>query len=126
MDPITTAIVTAVSAGAAGGVVKEAVIDAYKGLKAVIKRKFTGELPAAIEKLESRPDSKARQDVVAEEVRIIDADKDPETLEAARKLIELIKASPGGDKHVMIAKGMGIAQADRNSTAKVEIKRSGD
>jgi len=43
LDPITTAIVAALSAGAntaAGDVAKKAIVDGYNGLKALLKNKF--------------------------------------------------------------------------------------
>ena len=68
MDPITGALIAAIAAGATQ-VGKSAVVDSYNGLKALIKRKFTKtDLPAAIENLEKKPDSKSRQRMVQEEV----------------------------------------------------------
>ena len=58
MDPVTfTAIVAALSAGVATGVgkvVESAVVDAYQGLKATLRRRFgdDGDVVQAVDKLE--------------------------------------------------------------------------
>jgi hypothetical protein len=47
MEPITTAIIAALTAGAASGLTeaaKKSISDAYSGLKTLIKKKFGGAL----------------------------------------------------------------------------------
>ena len=94
MDPITAALVAALAAGATE-VGKTAVVDAYNGVKALIKRKFgQTELPEAIEKLEKRPESKGRQETVNEEIEMAKADKDPEIMKEIENLQEVIQQVP--------------------------------
>ena len=94
MDPITAALVAAIAAGATE-LSKTAVVDAYKGVKALIKRKFgQTELPEAIEKLEKRPESKGRQETVNEEIEMAKADKDPEIIKEIEKLQDVIQQVP--------------------------------
>lgn len=127
MDPVTTAIVTAITAGVATGstdAAKKAVVDSYEGLKALIKRKFGGnsEVVDAINKLETKPDSAGRREVLAEEIREIKAAEAPDLMAAAMSLLELIKAMPNGEQHIQqVAKGTGIAQASSGGTASVNI-----
>jgi len=100
MDPITTALVAAIAAGATQ-VGKSAVVDSYNGIKALIKKKFAKtELPAAIESLEKKPDSKSRQGMVQEEVESAKVDRDPEILSAIQTLMDAVKNSPEGQKAI--------------------------
>lgn len=123
---VTNAIVAALSAGAVAGATdtaKSAISDAYEGLKSLIKKKFghDSEAAEAIDKLEAKPDSGARKEVLAEELNAVNSSSDPELVSAAESLLALIKALPHGEKHIMIAQGTGIAQADRGSTATVTM-----
>jgi hypothetical protein len=130
MEPITfTAIVAALSAGVATGagkVMENALVDAYQGLKVTLKRKFgdQSEVVDAVDKLEQKPDSEARKALLQEELEAADADEDDEIRQAAEKVRELIEAQPGGEQHIQHAVGSYIAQADRGSTATVNVDRS--
>jgi len=71
LDPITTAIVAALAAGAnsaAGDVAKKAIVDGYNGLKDVLKKKFGNDnsVTKAVDALESEPESQGLGMVVAE------------------------------------------------------------
>lgn len=130
MEPITfTAIVAALSAGVVSGVGevgKSALVDAYNGLKETLKRRFgdQSEVVEAVDMLESRPDSEARKGMVEEEIERVEVDQDPEVRQAAQELLNLLKAQPGGEQHIQNAVGSYIAQADRSSTATVNVDRS--
>ena len=127
MDPVSVsgAIIAAVSAGAAAGatdMAKKAIADSYEGLKALIKKKFGGgDAAEAIGKLEAKPVSEGRRATVAEELKAVNADAEPELVSAARALLQLIQALPQGEKHIQAAQGIGIAQADRGSTATATV-----
>jgi hypothetical protein len=95
MDPITV-IVTALIAGAAAAakdVSVQAVKDAYNGLKTLLAHKFgdKGEVAAALDQTEKRPDSEARQAVLREELAHAGADKDAELLTQAQAFLDLLK-----------------------------------
>jgi len=129
MDPVTIAIIAALSAGAASGVTdvaKKAIVDGYEGLKALLKKKFGSNSDAAdaLDKLEAKPDSAGRRETLAEELKAVNASSEPELLGAAQALLELIKALPQGEQHIQVAQGTGIAQADRGGAATVKIFRS--
>ena len=125
-DILTNAIVAAISAGAVTGATdtaKSAIADAYEGLKSLVKKKFGHDSDAAeaIDKLEAKPESGARKEVLAEELKAVNSASDPELVSAAQSLLSLIKALPQGEKHIQVARGTGIAQADRGSTATVTM-----
>jgi hypothetical protein len=126
MDPLSTAIVAAITAGAATGttdIAKNTIVDSYGALKALIKKKLGGksEVVDAIEKLEAKPDSPARREILAEEINVAKAGEEPDLLAAARSLIEIIKALPNGEQHIQQARGIGIAQASGASSATVNM-----
>jgi hypothetical protein len=124
MEPISTTIIAAISA--IGSIVgKKAVEDAYKGLKDLIWKKFgrDSKVSRAIDELEEEPDSKAQQQLLIERMAKTDADRDQKIIQAANALMEQLKKTPSGEKHIMYAKGTGIAQADRGATATVTIKK---
>ncbi len=103
MDPITTTILAALVAGVAAGateVGKKAIVDAYEGLKTIIKGKFgdQSDLAQAVQKLEDKPDSEGRKVTLQEEVEAAQADKDAEILAAVQALEE--KLSQHGDERV--------------------------
>jgi hypothetical protein len=125
-DIVANAIVAALSAGAVAGVsdtAKSGIADAYQGLKSLIKKKFghDSEVAEAIDKLEAKPDSDGNKKTLAEELEAVNSASDPELVSAAQSLLSLIKALPQGEKHIQVAHGTGIAQADRGSTASVTI-----
>ncbi len=98
MDPVTAGILAAIAAGATQ-VGKSAIVDSYNALKKLISDKYRkSQLPAAVNSLETMPDSKNRQGTVQEEIQITKADKDPDILKALENLAEALKASPEGQK----------------------------
>lgn len=127
MDPITTAIIAAAAAGvasSAGEVSKQAVLDAYNGLKTLIQRKFgtDSDLAEAVEKVELKPDSQARQALLQEEVAAAQADEDPELQEAAQTVLAQMKQEPQLANYVQqIAAGNYIAQASHGGSATVNV-----
>ncbi len=126
MDPITSAIVAAVSAGAIGGLTevgKTVLTDAYGKLKALLVKKFgkESEVVQAVEQVEAKPASEARQATLAEEVAAVKADQESELLQVAQALLQVLPSSPEHAQHLQTATGNYIAQADRASRASVHI-----
>jgi len=121
MDPITTAIVAALAAGVTQGTVA----DAYNGVKQLIKTKFENknDFIVAIDKLEQKPQSNARQMELQEQIEENNLDKHTDIVELAKKLIDELNKSSDNEKHIMQAKGKFVAQADHGSTANVTINR---
>jgi hypothetical protein len=101
MDPITTAIVTALSAGAISGLTdtsKAAISDAYTQFKALLKQKFgaSSEVVQAVSALEAHPDSTGRKETLQEEIIASNAQHDEELLAAANSLRTLIQPQQAG------------------------------
>ena len=98
MDPVTLAIVTALA-----NLSQTAVQDAYTAFKAAMQKKYgvKSELLEAVDKLEQKPESKARQGVVQEEVVSAKANQDSELLITANKLLEKIKELPGANIEIL-------------------------
>jgi len=118
MDPITTAIISAL----ASGITQGTVADTYNGLKQLIKTKYSNrnDLIISIDKLEQKPQSNARQMELQEQVEENQMNENSYIVEAAKKLIDKMK-SLGDEKNIMQARGKFIAQADHGSTASVTI-----
>jgi len=106
MEPITAAVVAAVQWMASSDVVKagvkDAVKDAYEGLKAVIRRKWGDAAPIskAIKAIEEDPKSKAHAAVLEEKVRAVKATEDAELAQALQHLVEQLKTHGVGGEAV--------------------------
>ena len=101
MDPITTAIITALSAGAAAGLTdtaKTAIADSYTKLKNLLTKKHgaSSEVVQAIDKLEAKPDSQGRKETLAEEIATVKAEQDEEIIAAAKQILVLVKSQQAG------------------------------
>lgn len=129
MDPVTTAILAGIAAGAAAGageVSKQGLVDAYQGLKSLLRHKFGDEAPVvqAVTDVENAPDSKGRQIVLAEEVEKVGAEADPELVQAADEVQKQVAEQPGGSQMIQqIASGNYIAQATGGSSASVNVNQ---
>ena len=101
MDPITGAIVAALTAGVAE-LGKGIFTDAYKTLKAALKRKCGAESATvkAVESVEEKPASEARQAVLAEEVAEAGLAQDPDLTQLAQALLEALQSYPAGREAV--------------------------
>jgi hypothetical protein len=96
MDPITTAIVGALAAGAVSGLTetsKTAITDAYKKLKDLLVGKFGARsaVVQAVDQLEAKPESAGRKESLQEELIAIDAGQDADVLAAAKHLLTLVQ-----------------------------------
>lgn len=110
MDPITAAIVAALTAGVVSGVTKageQVISDAYSKLKEMLGKKLgaKSKVVRAVKELETNPKSEARKVVVREEMAAAKADQDGDLLKAAQALLKAIKSTPGGEKIVQMALG---------------------
>ena len=122
MDPITAAILAALSAGLTE-VSKTAIMDAYTQIKALLASKFggTSDVVHAVEQVEAKPDSAGRRAMLQEEITAVKADQDPDLLRTAQTLLHLLQASSAEGSQTQTATGNYIAQADRGSTASVNV-----
>ncbi len=106
MEVLVTAIL-----GALAKLSDSAVQDAYRGLKALIAKKFGG-VAQAVEELEQAPDSKGRRMVLEEQLDASAAAKDAELLAAARTLLERVQALPDGQQ--LVQQIQQTVSGDRN------------
>lgn len=124
MDPLTLAIVSAISVGLTK-IGETLVSDAYGALKDLIKRKLGSDskVAEAVVKLEADPESAGWRESLAKEIGKAGADGDTELLAAARALLDQIEDMPGGAHNIQTIVGDYNAQADRGGTATVNIYR---
>ncbi len=101
MDPITAAIVAAVTAGVTD-IGKNAFTDVYQGLKSLIKSKFgkNNKVSKAIADLEDNRESKGRQMVLAENMAMEKLDRDTDLISKAEKLVQALKETEDGRRAV--------------------------
>ena len=123
MEPVTATIVAALVAGAvaaATDVATDAIKSAYSGLKSLITTKFgkKADVEDAVEKVEAKPDSKARQAVLEEELETAKASEDAEVVKMAKALLELLEKhdQKAGVSYQATQTGSG-AQAQDHSVA---------
>jgi protein involved in polysaccharide export with SLBB domain len=105
MDPITGALVAALAVGVAGGVQevgKQVIVDAYTALKAALKQKcgVESDVVEAVETLEKKPDSEARQALVEEEVAETDLAEDEELVQCAEDLVAAVQSHPESEQRL--------------------------
>jgi len=130
MDPITTAILAAVSAGAIAGVTKageQIIVDAYGKLKELLGKKFgiKSKVVKAVKDLEANPKSEARKAVMKEELSAAKADQDKDLLQAAQALLKSVKALPGGTQIIQTAMGdQNIQIAGDGNTVNVNTPKA--
>jgi hypothetical protein len=101
MDPITGAIVAALTAGVLGGVTevgKRAIVDTYEALKAAIKRKYgeDSKLAQAIAAVEDEPEFEPNQQALAGRVEQVDAEEDPELQQLSQELLKALEETSQG------------------------------
>jgi hypothetical protein len=101
MDPITTAIVAALSAGAISGLTdtaKAAITDGYNKLKGLLTKKYgaNSDVVQALDKLEAKPESSGRKDTLQEEIAAMNVEQDDEILAATKHLLTLVQPQQVG------------------------------
>lgn|SRR5437773_12353552 len=123
MEPVTTAIVAALTAGATAGITdtaKIAITDAYQKLKDLLQKKFGGEsnLVKSVELLEAKPAHLPRQQTLDEEIIDVKAYQDPDIMQAVQHVLQQIKAQPAGERHVqhVIGNYNAVVQGSGNTT----------
>jgi hypothetical protein len=119
MDPVTL-IVMALAAGAALGLkdtASQAVKDAYGGLKALVKKRFTGRPDGelVLARHEQAPDT--WKEPLAAELTAADAGDDAELVAAAQAVMRLADpaGSQAGKYTVHVSGGQGVQVGDHNT-----------
>jgi hypothetical protein len=118
MDPITL-ILTALAAGAALGVkdtASTAVLDAYNGLKALVRRRLAGrpDGEVALKRYGTAPTT--WHDPLAEELAAANAAGDAQLVAAAKALLRLVDAAgdQAGKYNVTVTDSQGVQMGDHN------------
>ncbi len=96
MEPVTTAVIAAVTAGATNGlteIAKVAISDGYTGLKSLLIRKFGIESPVikSIQDIEEKPSSPGRRQTLDEEIKEANIGNDQEILHAIKTLKKVME-----------------------------------
>jgi len=115
-----SAIVAALAEGASAQLkigASKAVKDAYAGLKKLIEARVSAQ---DVELLEQRPGSKARRAVVEDELAKADAADDPALVEAAERLVNLVKPKAIAN---VTAREVGL-HGDKETTAQTARRAS--
>jgi hypothetical protein len=129
VETIMAAVLGALASGAKDGlkdVAKSGLKDGYDKLKAALVRHGENStvVSTALGQVEAKPESKARQAVLEEELAESGAANDTHVMAQATSLLELVRSLPNGGTGGQMASGAGIAQADRNSSATVNMTSS--
>lgn len=101
MDPITAAIVAALTAGAVSGLTetsKTAITDTYTKLKELLTTKFgkNSEVVKATDHLEIKPESIGRRKALQEKIIGSGAEQDEELLTVAKHMLTLVQTQQAG------------------------------
>src|SRR5258708_36315057 len=126
MDPVTTAILAALSANAIGGVTemsKTAITDAYQKLKGLLVNKFgaNSKVVTAVDDLEEEHNSKGRQLTLQEQIAKVKADQDQELVQAAQVLLRELRSQPGGEQRIQSLVANYNAQVYGSGSASVHV-----
>jgi hypothetical protein len=129
MEPITTTIVTALTAGATASLTetaKIAVSDAYAGFKRLIIRKFGEQSPVvqAIQQIENKPASEERQRTLNEEIEEANLSSDPEIAQAIEALKSILeKNNIASNINIIQVNGMGAVGAVSGGMVTINNKK---
>ncbi len=96
MDPVTTAIIAALTSEAAKGIAKKS----YQALRSLLaeKKDKESEVVNALESLESKPDSKGRQTTLDEEIVSASLHQDDQVKMLAQQLLDILKLDDNGKR----------------------------
>jgi hypothetical protein len=118
MEPITL-ILTALGAGAALGVkdtASAAVLDAYNGLKALVRRRIAGRRDGELVLARFEQAPQTWREPLAEELTAADAAQDADLLAAAQALLRLV--DPAGYRadtyNITMTNAQGVQMGDHN------------
>jgi hypothetical protein len=116
MEPLAL-VFSAIVAGATAALkptAEKAVIDAYDGLKSLIKNKWGR---VELDALERDPTSETRQKLVAEDLLQLEGLEDGEVLEQAKTVLGVVNAS---DPDAAAAAGITIEDLEAGASANIE------
>lgn len=116
MDPITMALVAALSTGLVSGITKigESLVgDTYNAIKTALSKRFgaNGKVSQAVNGLESNPKSARAQEALSKSLAEKGADRDPELTSLAQKLIQTVNQinQQAGNQAIQIGQGNTVS-----------------
>lgn len=123
MDPITTAIVTALGAGAGKALGDRGVKDAYDKVKSLLGRLFGkgSDVAQAVEAVEADPAAEGSHLVLAGQVMNSGAHQNDELVRAAKELLAAIEASGGTTTNTQTIRGTNVAATQGGGDATVNV-----
>ncbi|MEJ2599386.1 MAG: hypothetical protein P8Z00_13710 [Anaerolineales bacterium] len=118
MDPVTAAIITALSVGLSKGITKvgeNLLTDGYNALKNMLQRKYGGDkkLAKAIKAVEKNPNSESNQKALEDRLARYQVERDAELMRLAEKLMSVsrqvtnINLRAGNHATQMVGDGIG-------------------
>jgi hypothetical protein len=110
MDPISTAVLSAIAAGATQ-VAGTALNDAYKGLKGILRRRYgtSSRLYQTLRDVERNPDNDLSRAALVRLIQASPATRDRRILAATDEVIRVIQQSPDGDEIIASIQQGGVA-----------------
>lgn len=125
MEPVTL-IVTALALGAAAGLkttAEQIVKDAYAGVKRLILTQYAA-ASGSLDALEKKPESKAKQASLSEDLQDAGGDQDRELLDRALQLIAAVEQSKLGAESAA-AIGVNLKEIKAESLKISDVQASG-
>jgi hypothetical protein len=130
MEPISTTLVTALTAGAVASASKlgeQVISDAYGALKGLVAKKLgaRSKVMKAVKELEDDPNSEGQKLVLKEKVEAAGIAEDEELVKAAQELLKVIREKPGGEQIIQTAIGnQNIQVTGQGNTVQVNTPRA--
>ncbi len=116
MDPITMALVAALSTGLVSGITRigESLVgDTYNAIKTALSKKFgsNGKVLEAVKELETNPKSTGAQEALSKSLAEKGANRDPELTNLAQKLIQSVNQinQQAGNQAIQIGQGNTVS-----------------
>ena len=118
MNPIATSLISAVVYDLGKGTIAKA----YNALRGALERKLgtESEVIKAIEGLEKRPKSESRIGTLQEELQYAEVEKDPELVNLAQKLLDLLEDRQG-EKQNIVQNVSNVKYAATSATGNASI-----
>lgn len=126
MDPVSLALITAVSAGVTSTITdatKASLVASYMALKTRLLEKISSlhpKVPQALAELEASPTSQARQTVLVEEVVTAQISHDPELLDLAQALLQQIQQTPTGSQIIYHVQNSAVSNSGTATTYNIQ------
>jgi hypothetical protein len=126
MDPISLALIAAVSAGVTNSITdgtKASLSASYLALKKKLLEKIRSrhsKVPQALSELEASPKSQGRGAVLAEEIEAAQLSHDSELLKLAQSLMQEVKKTPAGIQIIQSVQNSSVSNSGNATTYNIQ------